>query len=222
MQRIGIISGVDTELAAFLPDLPRTGVPGLPLAVSHVAWEGKDLFLLCNGIGKVSAAVAATVLRACCGVDLLFVIGTAGKIGTADGALFNIVEAVQADFGAQRAEGLVHYTPGEWPIGPASVSAFRAAPLPASGLPEIRIATSDLFIECGVHAARVRDRLGAMLVDMETAAVAQVAHAMGVPWAAIKATTDNADGESAGDFRANLKRAARASAEAAEKAIAAL
>jgi adenosylhomocysteine nucleosidase len=54
------------------------------------------------------------------------------------------------------------------------------------------------------------------LVDMETAAVAQAAERLGLPWMAIKATTDDANGESAGDFSANLARAARRAAEAAE------
>ena len=55
-------------------------------------------------------------------------------------------------------------------------------------------------------------QLDAALVDMETAAVAQVAERFGLPWAAIKATTDEANGESAGDFSANLARAARRAA----------
>lgn len=218
MQRIGIVSGVDKELAAFLPTVARDRRHGC----EHVVYAGKDVFLSCNGIGKVAAATAATLLHARHGVELLLVIGTAGKIGDAPGELFNIVEAVQADFGAQRPTGLVHYTPGTAPLGPASVSAFRALSLPPLGLPEIRIATSDLFIECGTHAARVRDALGAVLVDMETAAVAHAAHLLGVPWAAIKATTDSADGDSAGNFLANFDRAARASAMAAERLIAKL
>jgi len=45
---------------------------------------------------------------------------------------------------------------------------------------------------------------------------------MDLPWAAIKATTDNADGESVGDFQGNLKRAARTAADAAERMISAL
>ena len=221
MKRIGIVSGVADELAAFLPGVPRAALAGEPV-VQFVTHGGKELFLACTGIGKVAAATAATLLRARHAVDLLLVIGTAGKIGVADGTLFNITEAVQADFGAQRPEGLVHYTAGSWPIGPARVEAFRAADLPIAGLPTARIATSDLFVECGAHAARVRERLDVALVDMETAAVAQAAHLLGVPWAAIKATTDDADGDSAANFTANLAAAARASAEAAERLVAEL
>jgi adenosylhomocysteine nucleosidase len=45
---------------------------------------------------------------------------------------------------------------------------------------------------------------------------------LGLPWAAIKATTDEANGESAGDFQENLRDAAQRAAEAAERAIAQL
>ena len=47
------------------------------------------------------------------------------------------------DFGAQREEGLVHYTAGSWPIGEAEVRAFTAMDVPRLGLPKARIATSD-------------------------------------------------------------------------------
>jgi nucleoside phosphorylase len=133
-----------------------------------------------------------------------------------------VTQAVQSDYGAQRADGLVHYTAGHMPIGPAAVRAFEAHPVPDTGLPHARIATSDLFIECGVHGARVRERLDAVLVDMETAAVAQAAALLGVGWTAFKATTDGADAASSTTFFENLQAAARAAAEAARRTIEAL
>lgn len=211
-----MISGVADELAAFLPDLERRQAG----SADHVVLAGKDLFLLCSGIGKVAAATAATLLRAEHRVELLAVIGTAGRIGSIEGHLFNIVEALQADYGAQRTgEGLVHYTAGSWPIGPARLEPFRAMELPGNALPRARIATSDLFIECPDHSLAVHDRLAADLVDMETGAIAQAADLLGIPWIAIKAATDSADGDSAGSFVTNLAAAARASAAAMEQAI---
>lgn len=220
--RIGIVSGVRAELAALLPHAPRTTLGGAPLPVERIETADHALFLACAGIGKVAAATAAATLVHAYGAEHLLVIGTAGSLGAVGRGPFLITEAVQADFGAMRDERLTHYTAGCWPIGPARVEAFRAADLPDLGLPHARIATSDLFVECGVHAARVRDAFGATLVDMETAAVAQTAALLGIPWAAIKATTDDADGASAGDFTANLAASARAAAHAAERLIATL
>lgn len=222
MRRIGIVTGVQAELDAFLPGVVREGVAPPPLAVSRVAHGGRDLFLASAGIGKVAAASAAALLALGFGAEVLVVIGTAGSIGATGTGPFLITEAVQADFGAIREERLTHYTAGSWPIGPASVEAFRAMAVADAGLATARIATSDLFVECGVHAGRVRDALGATLVDMETAAVAQAAALLGIPWLAIKATTDDANGDSAGDFATNLARAARSAALAAERLVAAL
>lgn len=218
-QRIGIISGVANELAAFLPAVPRVPANGSGLPVGQLSWEDKELFLICAGIGKVAAATATALLYARFEVDLVIVIGTAGKIAEIDGHVFNIVEAVQGDYGAQRVDGLTHYTPGSLPIGPNDLQVFRAIELADLQLPKARIATSDIFVECNVHASKLRTALDVALVDMETAAVAQAASLVGLPWLAIKATTDGADGDSADTFVANLEAAARASASAAEKVL---
>ena len=218
-RRIGVISGVSDELSAFRPDLDRRAMMAAGLSVQGVTLGDKDLYMACAGIGKVAAATAATMLHAAFGVDLLMVIGTAAKIGELEGSVFNITEAVQGDFGAQRAAGLTHYTAGSWPIGEAVVQAFEALDLPGLDLPKARVATSDLFIEHAPHAAGLADRLGVHLIDMETAAVAQTAAILGLPWLAIKATTDAADESSAVSFTDNLHAAAAASARAAERAL---
>jgi len=222
LSRIGLISGVSDELAAFRPDLVRDEFASGGLSVQRLTLDGREVFLACAGIGKVAAATAAASLHAAFGVELLMVIGTAAKIGELDGDAFNITEAFQGDFGAQRAEGLVHYTAGSWPIGEAQVRAFHALDVPGLDLPKARIATSDLFIEHAPHAASLAERLGVQLIDMETAAVAQAAAILGLPWLAIKATTDAADEASATAFVDNLHAAAAASARAAERAIALL
>ncbi len=61
--------------------------------------------------------------------------------------------------------------------------------------------------------------LEADVVDMETAAIAQFAATIGVPWAGIKATTDDANHESAGDFHTNLRAAAARAARAMEQLL---
>jgi adenosylhomocysteine nucleosidase len=94
--------------------------------------------------------------------------------------------------------------------------------MPETGLPKVRIITNDCFMESDDHGSRLHSVLGCDIIDMETAAVAQAAARMDVPWAAIKATSDNANGDSSGDFEANLKRAARLAAEATERMISAL
>jgi adenosylhomocysteine nucleosidase len=222
LTRIGVVSGVGDELAAFRPDLRRDVVASTGPLVRRIKLGDRNVYLCCAGIGKVAAATAAATLHLAFGAELLMVIGTAAKIGELDGDVFNITEAFQGDFGAQRAHGLVHYTAGTWPIGDARIEAFTALEVPGLDLPNARIATSDLFIEHAPHAARLAETLGVHLIDMETAAVAQTAAILGLPWLAIKATTDAADESSSSAFVENLHAAAAASARAAERAIALL
>jgi adenosylhomocysteine nucleosidase len=105
-------------------------------------------------------------------------------------------------------------------MGEGRDHAFTAMPDPRpkseARLPHATIASGDVFLECPDTAEALAQRLGVHLVDMEVAAVAQAAEALGLPWCAIKAVTDDADGGSAGDFRANLRRAARKAGEAME------
>jgi adenosylhomocysteine nucleosidase len=221
-RRIGIITGVQEEADAFLPGQFTAIDQHGAFSIRRLVHGGHDIAITCCGIGKVNAALAATMLAMRYACDLLMIIGTAGKLSDLPGDCFVIHQAVQGDFGAQRPDGFTHYTAGTWPIGPATVEAFLAMPLPLPDLQQARIVTGDCFVECPDHSLRLREGLGGDLVDMETGALAQVAVRLGLPWAAIKATTDDANGDSVGDFQANLRRAAGSAAAAAERAILAL
>ena len=221
-KNIGIITGVDVEAAALFPGESADVEAVHGFKVRQLIYADHNIAITCSGIGKVNAAMAAMLLVDHYAADLLIVVGTAGKLNGRDGTCFQIIEAVQGDYGASRADGFVHYRAGAWPIGDAHAEPFYAAVMPETDLPKVRVITSDCFVESGDHAERLRGALSGDIVDMETAAVAQAAARMDVPWAAIKAASDNADGESAGDFQANLQRAARVAAEATERMIAAL
>lgn len=219
--RIGILTGVQAEADAFLPDVAADRVDVAPLTLREVQVAQHAIRIGCCGIGKVNAAMAAMALVAH-GVDLLMVIGTAGRLRVIAGDCFVISDAFQHDYGAARAQEFVAYPAGSWPMGPVTLTPFAAAALPDLGLPRARIVTGDGFIEAQDQAALLRDRFAADLVDMETGAVAQVAARLGLPWAAIKATTDDADGGSASAFEANLAAAARRAADAAVRMIGAM
>lgn len=219
IERIALITGVQEEADAFCPDATAHHSTHAGFNVRHVLLGRRTVMVACSGVGKVNAATAATLLAHLHDAQLLMIIGTAGKIDDQTGDCFYIHEAVQNDYGARRPNGFAHYRGGSWPIGPADTTPFRAMAAPHCDLPRARIATGDAFFECPDHARHMAAQLGATLVDMETAAVAQAAERLGLPWMAIKATTDDANGESAGDFSANLARAARRAAEAAEAVL---
>lgn len=165
---------------------------------------------------------AAARLHTCHGADLLMTVGTAGKLSQIEGDCFYLARAIQHDYGARKADTFVHYPPGEWPMGPANVEPYHAMPDPGTGLPEACITSGDAFIEDAHYAAHLVAALDADVVDMETAAVAQYAGNLGLPWAGIKATTDDANHESAGDFHANLLAASQRAAAGMERLIALL
>lgn len=221
IKKIGIISGVSFELEAFLPGKGET-IELAGLGVRTLSHAGKQILLACEGIGKVAAATTASVLAVAGKVDLLIVLGTAGKIGERPETLFKITNAFEADYGAHQEDRFVHYSAGSVPIGPAKLHFYEAMPTPKLNLPAARIATSDSFVESASHAAYLRNTFSADLVDMETAAVAHVASRRRLPWCAIKSTTDDANSESAVNFHANLTTAARAAAAATEDFIAGL
>jgi nucleoside phosphorylase len=169
---------------------------------------GHEVIVATTQIGKVNIASAAALLHALFDIELLLVVGTAGKLSKLAGDCFYLAQAVQHDYGARRPHDFIHYPPGAWPLGPAHVEPYAALPDPGTGLPQACIASGDAFIEDGAFAAHLVAALDADLVDMETAAIAQVAQNLGLRWAGIKATTDDANHESAGDFHANLVAAA--------------
>lgn len=215
----GLITGLPQEADAFASGL-GTIETAHGITVRRLDWHGTPLLIACAGIGKVAAATAATLLASHYGARRLMVIGTAGALHPTDGAPHWISGAIQHDYGAVRADGFAHYPAGSWPIGPEGVTALAARPQPVGlGLGEVLIASGDCFVECGTRAGVIRDTLGATLVDMETAAVAHVAHILGIEWCAIKAATDEANADSASDFHTNLTATARRAAVAAEEAV---
>ncbi len=212
MKIIGIIAALAQEADAIFP-----GQGLIETGFRRVALGDRTFIIATSGIGKVNAALGASNLVLRHKAQLLFVIGTAGALGPRHGT-FVITEAVQTDYGARRSDGFAHFRAGEWPIGAASCPPYEATALTTT-LPRARIATSDAFVECPDHAAYLLDVLGCDLIDMETGAVAQAAAALDVSWAAVKATTDAVDGDSASDFTANLMRAAKDAAAAAEQIL---
>jgi adenosylhomocysteine nucleosidase len=214
--KILILAALPEEADAVFPDAgDRTRIGPFECRI-----VGDALIAIC-GLGKVNAALAVGALVTP-DTQLVAMTGTCGRIGAIEGDCFWISEAIQHDYGARGAKGFIHYRAGDWPMGEARDNAFAAMPDPGSGLPHARILSGDVFLECSDTAAALAERLDAHLIDMEVAAIAQAAEALGLPWFAIKAVTDEADGGSADDFSANLRRAARKAGMAMEGVLAAI
>lgn len=212
-----ILAALPEEADAFRPGDGRVA-DDEAMPVRIIDDGAAKLKIVTCGLGKVNAALAVG-LHADAQTALIVTIGTCGRIAPIAGDCFWISRAMQHDYGARQSSGFVHYRAGDWPMGNARDQAFAAIADPGLGLPHASMASGDVFLECPDTASLLARRLDVQLVDMEVAAVAQAAEALGLRWAAIKAVTDGADGESAGDFHANLLRAARKAAEAAGRLV---
>ncbi len=216
-KNILLIAALPEEADAFHPGQGAIAQTE-PHPMRVIEQAGRHIKIVTCGLGKVNAALAIG-----CYADadcvLVAMIGTCGRIADIEGDKFWIARAIQHDYGALGAEGFTPYRAGDWPMGEARDVAFTAMPDPGSGLPHASIISGDVFLGCPETAKVLAQRLDAHLVDMEVAAVAQAAEALGLPWCAIKAVTDGADGESAGDFNVNLKRAVRKAADAMEGVV---
>jgi adenosylhomocysteine nucleosidase len=143
----------------------------------------RALAVVC-GIGKVAAARAATLLIEHGARDALLVVGTCGGVtrGLLPGTLFHATRAIQVDFAMRSGREF------------DSDARLRAAWMSVAPGKEGRMLTADRPVVTFWRRRKlVRAYAAPLVADMETAAVACVASAAGVPWAALRAVTDACD-----------------------------
>ncbi len=145
------------------------------------------------GIGKVNAAIGALTLIKTFSPDLVVNTGIAGGTGRGAGILDVVVadEVAYHDVwcGPGNERGQVQGFPARFSCAPGN------AMLPAlNEMKELRhglVASGDMFVDTPGELARILDlHPDAIAVDMESGAIAQVCHRMGVPFAMIRVVSD--------------------------------
>lgn len=235
MAVIGIMSAMHEELAAVLaamPDEQRVTVAGRDFWVGH--WQGHAVVAVLSRIGKVAAATTATVLLERFHVDELVFTGVAGGLGSGVrvGDVVVAQHLVQHDmdasplfprhevplYGRARfetdAQLLSALTAASQQVlaeatqqlGADTVLEFRLnAPRVHQGL----ILSGDRFVSTSAESQALRQALPqALAVEMEGAAVAQVCHDYGVPFAAVRTISDRADDAALTDFQRFIREVA--------------
>ena len=235
MAVIGIMSAMHEELAAVLaamPDEQRVQVAGRDFWVGH--WQGHSVVAVLSRIGKVAAATTATVLLERFGVDTLVFTGVAGGLGTgvrvgdvvvADGFVQHDMDASPLFprhevplYGRARfeADALLR---GQLLLASEQVLANAALHLGAGTLAEFQlhaprvhqglVISGDRFVSTSAESHALRQALPeALAVEMEGAAVGQVCHDYGVPFAAVRTISDRADDEAHTDFQRFIREVA--------------
>jgi adenosylhomocysteine nucleosidase len=225
-QPLAIVSAMQEELHALIPllDEPRrvkVGARQFHLGSMH----GHAVVLARSGIGKVAAAITATLAIQHFNAHSLVFTGVAGGLGKGVkiGDLVLARELLQHDLDATplfpRFEvpltGVSRFS-ADGPLSGAVLAAVqrclqRGAIAGAPKLHQGLVISGDRFIATAAHGAELRSALpDALAVEMEGAAVAQVCHAFGVPLAVLRIISDRADDAAHTDFAAFMVGASAA------------
>ena len=235
MPRIGLMAALHDELAAVLrrlPDEQRQHHAGREFRCGH--WHGHALVAVLARMGKVAAATTATVLIERFDVDAIVFTGTAGGLapGVRVGDVVLARALLQHDMDASplfpRHEvplyGRARFATDPALTGVLAVAARAALArvgatldagviheftLHAPAVHEGLIISGDRFVATALESAALRAELPeALAVEMEGAAVAQVCHDYGIPFAALRTISDRADDGAHGDFSRFVQRVA--------------
>jgi adenosylhomocysteine nucleosidase len=201
---VALVAALDEEARAVARRLAPAAVISPRLAI----WTGEisnvPVVLIVSGVGKVAAALATQFL---CDVYQPRLAVTFGLAGAADsetqrGRLIIASGAVQHDMDARPLTHARAVIPSlgkaifaadpklSKSLRHAAQQATAGSEVVASGL----VLTGDQIVTSrAVRDALVRDFPEGLCFDMETAAVAQVAQQNGLPWCALRMTSDSAD-----------------------------
>lgn len=208
--RIALIGAMQEELSAVLalmPDASCETVAGRQFWQGHL--NGHAVVAVLSGIGKVAAAITATVLIEKFQVHRILFTGVAGGLAAhvKVGDVVVGTELLQHDMNASPL-----FPPYEVPL--LGRSRFQtddvmtqcllesaALALPHAQVHAGLIISGDQFVSSASESRRLQSNLtDALAVEMEGAALAQVCHAYGIPLAVVRTLSDRADDDAHTDF----------------------
>jgi adenosylhomocysteine nucleosidase len=239
--RTGIIAAMESEirdLSSSLDHERTERIAGREIHYGHL--EGHPVALVLCGCGKVNAALSATLLAGHAKVDKILVTGVSG--GLAEGLKVGDVvignSFVQHDMDTRPLFPL-HEIPFEGfstidadddlcrlltEAARTMLATARPTGLETANVFEGLVVSGDQFLSSTEARNRVLESLPkACAVDMESAAIAQVCRAAGLPLGVMRVISDSADGSAHIDFAEFVeKSASKACAETVRHAIKAL
>jgi adenosylhomocysteine nucleosidase len=212
---LAIVAAMQEELQAVLdlmPDETRQVAAGRDFYVGHL--HGREVVVVLSRIGKVAAATTAAVLVERFAVDEIVFTGVAGGLGPN----VEVGHVVVADAFLQHDIDASPLFPRyEVPLyGTSTFAADKAlsdrlAQAAARALPGVRVhrglvVSGDRFVATSTESRALQAALPeALAVEMEGAAIAQVCHDCGIPFAAVRTVSDRADDAAHLDFATFLR-----------------
>ena len=245
---VGVL-GIAREIVPIekrLQDVREVTVKGYVFRVGTL--NGQQVVVGRSGVGKVNAAIIATLLISQFNPSAILFSGTAGAIDPAlrQGDVVIGTTMAHHDVGMQTAEGIrrrglrngVNADPDPLLVpAPELLLSVARRSAQTLQLPPIRtpdgaerpprivegvIVTGDVFMADNARRIELRDALGASAVEMEGAAVVQTCRQFNVPCLVIRSITDRADGEAMANYEQFLVTASENAATLTAAVIAGL
>lgn len=229
--KIAIIGAMEEEVTLLrdhIEDKTQETVAGCEFTFGQM--HGADVILLRSGIGKVNAAMSTSILLEKYKPDCIINTGSAGgfnpSLNVGDVVISTEVRHHDVDvtvFGYEY--GQVPQLPAAFPATEMLIETAERAAQEIEGIQVVKglIATGDSFMNDPVKVDFVRTKFDDLqAVEMEAAAIAQVAYQFQTPFVIIRSLSDIAGKESNISFDQFLDKAALHSATLVMKIVAAL
>jgi len=212
------------EAAPFVAALEGAEPVDAPLAgveARRGALDDRPVVIVTTGIGLVAAAAAATWAATALGARILVSAGSAGGLSR-ESRVGDVAVAESCTYGTADATEF-GYERGQVPRQPVRFAA-SARLVDAVPAPELRgrILSGDTFVTAR-NVADMREAFSdAVATDMESTAIAQVAHAVGAEFVSVRGVSDLCGPEAGVDFHIGVDEAAARSFAAVRGMLAAI
>lgn len=228
--KTGIIGALDVEVEHLVRELENcTSQKLMGMTFHEGLLHGMPVVVVMCGIGKVNAALCASVLINCYGVSAVINTGIAGSLDSniEIGDLVVSTDAVHHDMDMTPlgfAAGQVPYIgtlafPADEGLRSAVLQAAQELDLGVTVF-EGRIASGDQFVSTTERKDWVVSTFDALCCEMEGAAIAHACYLARVPFVIVRAISDKADGSAEVDYPIFKPEAARRCASIVEKCLA--
>lgn len=196
IEHIGVLGAMPEEvklLSERLEGIGQQRIAGVDFISGTMS--GKKVTICCAGMGKVNAAVAAQLLITVFGAEALIFSGIAGNMSPEIG-VGDMVISEEAVYHDAELPMIAQSYPflSAYPAAPDLIAAARSS-CEEAGVRYLvgRIATGDRFIGDSAVKRDIEAACHPACVEMEGAAVAQVAAKNDLPFVVLRTMSDNCD-----------------------------
>jgi len=193
----GIIGALDEEIALLKASMSiEKEMTVYGSTYYHGVLEGQQVVVVCCSVGKINAALCASVMAREMGADVIVNVGIAGGMDKRLKVLDIVIssEAIHHDCDPiikKFYPFALCYKADERLVKLASLACDKLDKKPSYYVG--RVATGDVFVEGGAVKERIERDFAPLCVEMEGAAIAQACFMNDKPFLIIRTMSDNAD-----------------------------